>query len=211
MHHAQAFWDIRQWPTLHETFASLLGKRKLWVTMDRAVFKVPESAAHPDYIDLSVLHWDLDPRSGNSDNYQGMLFLTDTRKGEGTFECVPSIFRELGAYLNRYPGALVDVPVDLEGCEVVEVTAEFGDLILWDARLPHHGGRNRGTHPRVSFAVSMHPEGSETQRRERIECWRNKRAPVWWRGWKGQTDPEPGKPADLTPLGRRLLGIDPWL
>jgi hypothetical protein len=41
VHQAQAFWDIRQRPTVHATFAALLGTNRLWVSMDRGVFKVP--------------------------------------------------------------------------------------------------------------------------------------------------------------------------
>jgi hypothetical protein len=82
--------------------------------------------------------------------------------------------------------------------------------VIWSSRLPHHGGRNRGRRPRVSMALTMYPEGSDAERRERVECWRQRRAPVWWRGWKSQLDPEPGLPAVLSPLGRRLLGIEPW-
>lgn len=35
-------------------------------------------------------------------------------------------------------------------------------------------------------------------------------APSCWRPWPRQIDPEPGTPAELTPLGRKLLGIDRW-
>jgi hypothetical protein len=104
VHHAQEFWDVRQWPAVHELFASLWGNEKLWVTMNRAVFKVPQSDAHPGDVDESVLHWDLDPRTPISSTYQGMLFLTDAARGEGSFECVPSIFRELDEYLDSHPG-----------------------------------------------------------------------------------------------------------
>jgi hypothetical protein len=49
------------------------------------------------------------------------------------------------------------------------------------------------------------------ERQERIECWRQERAPAWWRDWKGQVDPEPGAAALLTPLGRRRVGVDRWI
>lgn len=210
IHHAQAFWDVRQWPALHDAFAEIWRNERLWVTMDRGIFKVPESAAHPDHVDESVLHWDLDLRAVSTTTYQGMLFLTDVACGEGSFECVPSIFRDLDRYLSAHPGPVLDVPVDVAGHGVVEVPAKAGDLVVWDGRLPHQGGRNRGGRPRISLAVSMHPEGTDVDRQERIECWQRKRAPAWWRGWKGQIDPEPGEPAELTPLGRRLVGVDRW-
>lgn len=210
VHHAQAFWDVRQWPALHDAFAEIWGTEKLWVTMDRGIFKVPESERHPAHVDESALHWDLDLRAASATTYQGMLFLTDAVSGEGSFECVPSIFRDLDRYLHEHPGPVLDVPVYVAGYGVVEVPARAGDLVIWDGRLPHQGGRNRGVRPRVSLAVSMHPEGADADRQERIECWKRKRAPAWWRGWKGQIDPEPGEPTELTPLGRRLAGIDRW-
>lgn len=210
VHHAQAFWDIRQLPTLYEVFASLWGTEKLWVSMDRAVFKVPRSRAHPTRVDESVVHWDMDPPVPASCLYQAMLFLTDAPPGQGAFGCVPSIFRELERYLAAHRGPILDVPVDLTGHEYVEVPARTGDLVIWNARLPHHGGPNRGRAPRVSQAVTMFPEGTSAEREERVTCWRQNRAPSWWRGWKGQMDPEVGEPAALTTLGRRLVGLDPW-
>jgi hypothetical protein len=110
VHHAPAFWQLRQEPALHALFASLLGTERLWVSMDRAVFKVPEAAAHPPHVDASVLHWDMDPRAAARGVLQGMLYLTDTGVGEGAFECAPSIFRDLEAYLASHRGPLVDAP-----------------------------------------------------------------------------------------------------
>ena len=195
---------------MHDIFAEIWGVEKLWVTMDRGIFKVPESRAHPDHVDESVVHWDLDPRATGARAYQGMLFLTDAAPGAGSFACVPSIFRDLDRYLADHPGPVVDAPVDVGEHDIVEVPARAGDLIIWDGRLPHQGGRHRGVRPRVSLAVSMHHEGTDADRQERIECWKRKRAPAWWRGWKGQIDPEPGEPAELTALGRRLVGLDRW-
>jgi Phytanoyl-CoA dioxygenase (PhyH) len=210
VHHAQAFWDIRQWPAVHQAFASLSGSEKLWVSIDRGVFKVPLSDRHPDYVDESVLHWDVDPRKPGAGSYQGMLFLTDAAAGQGSFECVPSIFRDVAGYLRVHPGAVTNVPVDIKGHRVVEVPAQAGDLVIWSARLPHQGGQNYGRRPRVSMPLTMQPVGSEAARQERVACWQQNRAPAWWRRRKGQIDPEPGAPAVLTPLGRRLVGLDAW-
>jgi hypothetical protein len=95
VHHAQAFWDVRQWPALHDTFAEIWETEKLCVTMDRGIFKVPRSEAHPDHVDESALHWDLDLRAASATTYQGMLFLRDAARGEDSFKCVSSIFRNL--------------------------------------------------------------------------------------------------------------------
>jgi hypothetical protein len=210
VHHAPVFWQVRQEPALHACFASLLGTEKLWVSLDRAAFKVPASPAHPLHLDASILHWDLDPRGAAGGVFQGMLYLTDTGAGEGAFECVPSIFRNLDAYLASHAGPLVEVPVDLGDHAVVQVPARAGDLVVWSALLPHHGGKNRGVRPRVSMAVTMFPEGSDDEREERVRCFHGQRAPAWWRGWKGQRDPEEHPPRALTSLGRKLVGIDRW-
>lgn len=208
VHQAQAFWDIRQWPAVYEAFARLWGSEKLWVSMDRAIFKVPQSTARPDHVDGSVPHWDVDPRPASG--YQGMLYLTDAGPGEGTFECAPSLFRNIEHYLATHEGPLLDVPIDVPGQELIELTLRAGDLVIWSSRLPHHGGPNRGSRPRVSMSLAMHPVGGEAERLGRLECWAQKRAPRWWRGWKGQLDPEPGESATLTELGRRLVGIARW-
>lgn len=209
IHHPQAFWDIRQLPSVHAAFAELLGTEKLWVSMDRGIFKVPASSQHPAHVDESIVHWDLDPRASEP-VLQGMLYLTDTSGGQGPFQGVPSIYRELDRYLQDHPELGDGAPLDLRGHEVVDVPAAASDLVIWDSRLPHHGGPNVGRAPRLSLALTMFPEGSEEERQERIACWRHKRAPAWWRGVKGQLDPEPGEPARLTSLGRRLLGLDRW-
>jgi hypothetical protein len=196
VHHAQAFWDLRQHPAVHAAFAEILGTRELWVTMDRAIYKAPSTW------DDSVLHWDADPRTARG--VQGMLFLTDAPADQARFECVPAIFADLERYLATHD------ELEVDGYERVRVPARAGDLVVWDVRLPHHGGPNHGRAVRMSVPIAMHAVGSEDERTERIRCWEGRRAPAWWRGWKGQVDPEPGPPAELTDLGRKLLGLEAW-
>jgi hypothetical protein len=205
LHHAQAFWDLRQLPSVHQAFAAVRGTERLWVSMDRAIYKAPHPAPREGRV-----HWDLDPREHRWPSFQGMLFLTDTGGEQAPFQCVPSIYQQLDSYLASHPGLSIEEPLDLEGHELVSVPVAAGDLVLWDARLPHRGGPNRGRAPRLSVAVAMWPEGGEQERAERVACWQQKRAPPYWRGWPGQRDPEPGEPARLTELGRRLCGLERW-
>jgi hypothetical protein len=137
-----------------------------------------------------------------------MLFLTDTSSELGPFECVPSIYRDARRWLAEHPDA---TEPDLDGHEIVQVTGKAGDLVIWDALLPHRGGRNHGATPRITQYIAMQPAGGYKEAQERIALWHDKRVPPCWRTWPPTViDPELGPRAELTPLGRKLLGIDPW-
>lgn len=207
VHHAQSFWDLRQDPRLVSVFAQLLGTERLWVSMDRAGFKPPLSRRHPLHRQETKIHWDEDPRRPGPRSVQGLIYLTDVDPGDGGFECVPSLYRELDGWLAAHPEA---TEPDVRGRKLEEIPGRAGDVIIWSARLPHRGGVNHGQRPRLSFYTSYFPEGGDEDRSERIANWREKRAPAWWRGWVDQPDPEPGEPARLTALGRRLLGLDAY-
>ena len=60
--------------------------------------------------------------------------------------------------------------------------------------------------------MAMNPVGDETERLARIRQWRDKMPPEWALRQKvaGQQLPEPGEPARLSELGRRLVGVEPW-
>jgi ectoine hydroxylase-related dioxygenase (phytanoyl-CoA dioxygenase family) len=210
LHHSQAQWDLRQLPQIHAVFAAILQVCELWVSMDRAVCRLPASDDHPEHVDRSVIHWDLDPRTAPVPTIQGMLFLTDTPADQGPFECVPGLFADVDRWLGDHPHHALGAPIDLEGHETVPVPVRAGDLVVWDARLPHRGAPNRGHAPRLSLPITMWRVGSEEDRSERIRCWRQRRAQGSWRDWPGIVDPEPGEPAALTQLGRRLVGLEDW-
>ena len=94
--------------------------------------------------------------------------------------------------------------------KIVNVPGRAGTLILWDSRLRHRGGLNHADKPRFAQAIAMHPVGNENERRERIQLWHDKGPTSWWRPWPNQIDPEPGEPARLSELGRKLAGLDEW-
>lgn len=206
IHQSQAVWNTRSLPLIHAAFAELLGTPRLWVSMDRTGFKVPARRE-------SAIHWDDAPRDRLHDpallRVQGMLYLTDTDAAHGAFECVPSIFPDTLRWLAANPGR--DAP-DVTGHPIVKVPGQAGDLMIWNTLLPHRGGRNAGTTPRLTQYLTMFEAGSRTETaEERIALWRGKRVPPGWRDWPASVrDPEPGPPAELDALGRRLLGLDPW-
>jgi Phytanoyl-CoA dioxygenase (PhyH) len=103
-------------------------------------------------------------------------------------------------------------PANASGREIVYVPAAAGDLIVWDSHLPHGNSKNLADRPRLAFYVSMFPadDSHERGRLESVESWRTGRCVPWWRGRPGYDRAEPWPPAKLTPLGRRLLGIDRW-
>jgi hypothetical protein len=209
IHQAQAFWDIRQHPAVHQAFSELLGTGRLWVSMDRGSFKPPLSLLHPEHRD-SQIHWDYDIFLPAPLKLQGVLYLDDTPLDGGGFRCVPSIYRELHEWIPRQAASEDPRRPALNGRRVTRVAGGAGDLVIWSSALPHGSGINTSPHPRVAQYLGMDAEGSDAERRERVANWRDKRAPEWWRGWPGQKDPEPGEPAHLTPLGRKLLGLDRW-
>lgn len=214
VHHHQAQWDIRQHPLLHQTFAELWQTQALWVTMDRIGFVPPWREGDPK----PRMHWDGDPRLPVR-NYQAIVYLTDAPAERAPFCTIPSVYQNLGRWLADKPAEWSHRSTDFSGYEMTPVPGNAGDLLIWDARLPHGPGWNRSSSPRLMLAVSMFraprqgggwPGVRDWPKEEQIEWWQTKRAPPWWRNVPLQSDPEPGPPAELTPLGRRLVGLDAW-
>ena len=214
--HHQSLWDNRQYPDVYQAFAELLGEERLWVSMDRVNMTPPR---HPDYPELnrSFIHWDTDP-SGFSNitvqssgtervpyGVQGVLYLDDIAKNQGTFQCVPSVYRDIESWADS-PRSLDES--DLED-EIVKVPGEQGDLVIWNKLLAHGNSENTAENPRFAQYITMSPADfmDQNSRRNRIETWKNLDTfgdeP---RGW----EKENLDPAELTPLGRKLLGLDPW-
>jgi hypothetical protein len=214
LHHAQAQWDLRQHPRLHRAFAGLLDTERLWVTADRGVFRTPTPAAAADAPRELTLHWDHAPDAPYR-AVQGMVYLEDTPEARAATTVAPALFRALDALLaersrvrdGKYGGWEVDARPD----EVVRAPGPAGTLVVWDARMPHGPAPNTTSRPRVSQAVTMFPPGLfGTTAEKNTEFFLTKQTWEGWRGLAGQVHPEPGAPATLTPLGRKLVGFDPW-
>lgn len=141
---------------------------------------------------------------------QGVLYLVDTPAANGAFVCVPGFHKKLDAWLETLPEDGDDpAKQDLLSLGTRRVGASAGDLVIWDSRLPHTAGLNRGDAPRVAQYITMSPASEDQSleaRKRRIDWYKQRGA---W-GGKLEREHESGECATLTPLGKLLAGLEPW-
>lgn len=228
LHQAQSIWDNRQHPRVYEAFREILGEEKLWASMDRAGFKPPITPDQPQHDDRGFIHWDLNlEKLPAQRRVQGVLALRDTTSEMGGFRCVPGFCgrEQIQSWLDSLPAEKRRRNPDLSllpaGFEVVPVEMKAGDLVIWSSLLLHGNGRNEGRKPRLAQYITMHrapepgSERAEQDREERILAWRERRAPANWERdiperLKGREAQLQSEPSELSDLGRKLLGLDPW-
>jgi hypothetical protein len=208
----QYLWDNRQYPKVHQAFADIWGTEKLWVTIDRANLNFPIRPGH-EY--KAFIHWDYDPET-KPQNVQGVLALADqTDANMGGFQCVPELYRTYDTWKLNQPLDRDHFKPDVTGFEIVKVPLEAGDLLIFNSTQPH-GIRANNSNGQVRMAqyISMMPaeEDNEALRQWRISSWSERRAPE---GYAFPGDPRKWEQtkysrAELTPLGRKLLGLDKW-
>lgn len=219
MYHHQSMWNNRQNPLVHRAFAELLGETRLWVSIDRVNMKPPARKDRRD-LDYGFIHWDVNTANlphplPRPYGLQGVLYLEDTAKNQGGFQCVPSIYRDLEQYLKSQPADRNPRVPDLTGHEVEVIPGKAGDLLIWDRLLPHGNGHNYADKPRYAQYITMFPANpaNPAARSKAIECWRHRQAPPGEpfpgdpRNWEQSQNSEP---PELTQLGRKLLGLDAW-
>jgi len=208
----QALWNNRQHPRVHGAFADLLGTEKLWSSIDRANFNVPE---RPGWEYKGFIHWDWDSTERPIPlRVQGVLSLTDTSADQGGFQCVPGFHRQLDEWARTQPPDRDPRHPDLTGLKVKQIETKAGDLVIWHVALAHGNGQNRSDRPRLAQYITMFParEDDDALRQERIRLWRERLHPQGSTAFRG--DPRRWEaqfpPAELTDLGEKLLGLQSW-
>ncbi|EFK57402.1 phytanoyl-CoA dioxygenase family protein [Sphingobacterium spiritivorum] len=207
----QYLWDNRQFPKIHQAFADVWGTEKLWTTIDRANLNFPIRPGH-EY--KGFIHWDYDPET-DPQNVQGVLALADqTDENMGGFQCIPELFREYDTWKLTQPKDRDYFRPDTTGFTTTKVKMEAGDLLIFHSRQPHGIRPNNSDHKvRMAQYISMMPaeESNEEMREWRIRSWKEKIVP---RGYAFPGDPlerEKAQPvAELTELGKKLLGLEKW-
>ncbi len=205
-------WDNRQHPRVYDAFVDIWGTEKLWVTIDRANLNFPMRPGHEF---KGFIHWDYDPET-KPVNVQGVLALADqTDENMGGFQCVPELYRNYETWKLTQPADRDRFKPDVTGLPLVKVKLEAGDLLIFNSLLAH-GIRPNLTQDKVRIAqyISMMPaqEDDEALRQWRVTSWRDRKAPEGYafpgdpRNWEQTRYPT----AELTELGKKLLGLEKW-
>jgi len=216
----QALWNNRQHPHVHVAFSEIYKMSELWVSEDRACMKPPMHPGHPDYDHKGFTHWDVDTsKLPLPFRVQGVLALTDTSADMGGFQCVPGFHRDLERWIAQQPSGRNPFQPELSalppGMRVTPIPMRAGDLLIWNTRLAHGNGHNVSSRPRLAQYITMQParQEDEVERLARIDRWRNRKKPPYDRAFPGdprRVEELHGTTAELTQLGRRLLGLEAW-
>ena len=210
----QHLWNNRQTQKVYDAFVDIWGTEKLWVTIDRANLNFPIKPGH-GY--KGFIHWDYDPET-KPQNVQGVLALADqTDENMGGFQCIPELFRTYDTWKLTQPEDRDHFQPDINGFEndVVKVPPQAGDLLIFNSSQPH-GIRPNLSEDKVRIAqyISMMPaEEDNTPLRDwRIKSWKERIAP---QGYAFPGDPRNWEKtkyqrAELSPLGKKLLGLESW-
>ena len=209
MYQHQAMWNVYQHPKIQRVYSEIYDTERIWVHPDRVNMKPPRHPERPEWDHKGMFHWDADVsklplRYGT----QGVLYLTDTADDQGSFVAWPGAHKSLIDEENPWAP-------EIDPSKFVQIPAKAGTMLIWHRALPHGNGRNTSDKPRLAQYMNFYPVPEpmdEARRQERISLWRERRAlgrgpwPGDPRGWEAKNY----GPAELTPLGRRLLGLDLW-
>jgi len=207
----QHLWNNRQMPRVYDAFVDIWGSEQLWVTIDRANLNFP---IRPGHAYQAFIHWDYDPDT-KPVNVQGVLALADqTDERMGGFQCIPELYRDFEQWKLSQPADRNRFMPDTTGFTPVKVPLEAGDLLIFNSLLAHGIRANHGDKVRIAQYISMMPAqvDNEPLRQWRIASWRDRIAPE---GYAFPGDPRRWEQtrygtAELSPLGRKLLGLDAW-
>lgn len=211
MYHNQAMWDNRQHPRVYGAFADVWGIDNLWVSLDRVSMNPPD---RPDWGYKGFTHWDIDTTQDPPPfMVQGVLYLTDTDANQGGFHCVPGFHNIFHEWVKTQPVDRDPRRPDLTGYISQPIPGKAGDLLIWHSLLPHGNGQNLSNRPRLAQYITMFPaRNDEGERQFRAQAWQE-RLPPQGRAFPGdprEWEQQHSATAELTTLGRKLLGIDAW-
>lgn len=212
LYNHQVLWDNRQYPKVYNAFVDIWGTKKLWVSIDRVNLNFPVKEG---YKFEGFIHWDINTsKNPRPVNVQGVLALSDTDNQTGGFQCIPELYRNFDEWVKDQPEDRNPFQPDISGFEITKVNMKAGDLLIFNSMLPHGIRPNHSDRPRIAQYLSMTPaeEDNDELKEWRINSWRDRIAPE---GYAFPGDPRKweqkhAETAELTELGKKLLGLKNW-
>jgi ectoine hydroxylase-related dioxygenase (phytanoyl-CoA dioxygenase family) len=210
----QTLWNNRQMQKVYDAFVDVWGTEKLWVTIDRVNLNFPQ---RPGEEKEGFIHWDYDPET-RPQNVQGVIALADQMdENMGGFQCIPWLYRNYDTWKLTQPEDRDRFQPNLDVLQnkLVKVGMEAGDLLIFNSTEPHGIRPNRSDNKvRTAQYISMIPAEEENPELKdwRVNSWKNRISPV---GYAFPGDPrnweqEKHKTAELSELGKKLLGLNNW-
>ncbi|KAJ5369729.1 uncharacterized protein N7496_005821 [Penicillium cataractarum] len=174
--HEEFVWRIRSEPGVVDAFRKVYGEKDVIVSFDAVNFAFPNRTDLPP--NKPWPHQDQNPKKPGLRLMQGLVnILPNGPKDGGLIVCkgahllseqfhkemswedpIPAWNPEWYGFTERGMQWLAD-----HGCEWVKVTADPGDLLLWDSRTPHYNLPPEGTTPRFCIYTCYQPVKDVTQ------------------------------------------------
>jgi hypothetical protein len=214
LYHDQTLAELRQNPDCYKVFSHLFGNNKLWVVFDRVIYQAPnenEEALNP--------HVDQNPLTHPGFfNLQAMIALRDMNEFTGTLAVVPKspvFFHTYGQWADPKDGYIEYQDNDLPS--FVGLRLKEGQIVIWDSRTTHSRFRKEGVSKRYAALVTYTLAKNDPELVTR-------RLKYFYEGI-GWNDHDAGlratarprclqslrkTPEQLSPLGRKLYGLDSW-
>lgn len=149
--HEKFMWDIRQEPSIVDSFAKIWGTDELLVSFDSVNITLPNRKDKPARSPWP--HVDQSPLRRGMHCVQGIINLSHAGPEDGSLVVVPRSHRHVEEYFDTETDAASWKVEDRyyfgekgmswfaeRGLKPMKVEAEPGDLILWDSRTIHWGG-----------------------------------------------------------------------
>lgn len=138
---------LRNSPKIYKAYCQLYGHTRIYKTIDKVSFNPPEAEGY-NFLG-SRTHWDTSLHLPVADEFQGLLYLTDTTALDGAFHCVPGFHHKLEAWIKALPEGTNPRDEALRVLQTVAVPGNAGDFVIWHQALPHCATPNRGKTPRL--------------------------------------------------------------
>jgi hypothetical protein len=222
----QSMWDNRQTQRVHEAFADVWDTDHLWTSLDRLNLNPPNvgnrarALIPPTERGFDInLHWDVDTTLAVlPQRVQGIIALHDTKAELGGFQCCPELFRRFEDWRLRHGADRDPVRPDIDRSEfpVIRPELKAGDLLMWNGLVAHGVAPNTSVDGvRAVQYLTMMPALPTHEKlvESRVKSWRELMTPEWngtLVGDRFRHESLRYGPAELSDLGRRLLGVDEW-